>query len=404
MSPLHRVGSWAACYLLSSVYHGHTAAASTASPDTIAAIDYWQFPASSCPPPCADFGIDPATWPLYHDANAQIPNCKETYLFQTNLYNTVDEGQNIHYRACTGTAASSPAKRQLLAFNTSEPTEVTATINLASWTSFSADGPIASVSAAVHQLSQLQQSSATARKSKAFLARAGNVVAGMFVGVEITPSSIADITDAFLEHAISGLTSQQAAQVCDISSELSTATQIFGIVIDTTGNVAAVQSALASWNNATCVSGSESNSELKKVSLRLVPGDKLSIVPSSSTPVVERSLVERATCQYLEVESGDSCSSLASSCGISLSTFESYNSGVNCNDLQLNTYVCCTAGTPPNFEPQPYSNGTCYTYAVESGDYCYAIATAHNITTAIIEVCTTGGDDECAWLTKDTEL
>ncbi|KAL1966730.1 hypothetical protein VTN77DRAFT_3927 [Rasamsonia byssochlamydoides] len=56
-----------------------------------------------------------------------------------------------------------------------------------------------------------------------------------------------------------------------------------------------------------------------------------------------------------------------------------------CSDLQIGQYVCCSSGSLPDFAPQPYSNGTCYTYTVQSGDTCSAIAATYQMEVSVIE-------------------
>ncbi|OTA05019.1 hypothetical protein A9Z42_0056530 [Trichoderma parareesei] len=96
--------------------------------------------------------------------------------------------------------------------------------------------------------------------------------------------------------------------------------------------------------------------------------------------------VAAAVCSYILVQSGDSCASLATRCGITPANFTKYNpSSTLCSTLQPKQPVCCSAGTLPNLAPQPSANGTCATYTVKSGDYCDLIASNNYITTANIE-------------------
>lgn len=84
------------------------------------------------------------------------------------------------------------------------------------------------------------------------------------------------------------------------------------------------------------------------------------------------------TCQYIQAQAGDGCWSLAQRCGISQADLETYNPESDfCNTIQTNQYVCCSAGSLPDFSPKPYSNGTCYTYIVQENDFCSTIETAN---------------------------
>ncbi|KAK3938836.1 glycoside hydrolase superfamily [Diplogelasinospora grovesii] len=87
------------------------------------------------------------------------------------------------------------------------------------------------------------------------------------------------------------------------------------------------------------------------------------------------------TCTYIQAQAGDGCWALAQRCGITQDQLQQYNTAHNfCNTIQVGEYVCCSAGSLPDFSPKPYSNGTCYTYTAQPGDTCYAIATANRMT------------------------
>ncbi|KAI0190106.1 glycoside hydrolase family 18 protein [Astrocystis sublimbata] len=92
------------------------------------------------------------------------------------------------------------------------------------------------------------------------------------------------------------------------------------------------------------------------------------------------------TCKTKSVISGDSCSSLASKCGLKPADFTKLHSASKfCSSLQVGQRVCCTHGKLPNIKPKPGSDGSCAAYTVKSGDGCSAIAVSHGITQANIE-------------------
>lgn len=360
-------------------------------------IDYWQ--RSRCPQFCSIVGTNPASWSYYNDQYS-LSICNSTTIFQLNLYNPVgDPSTHLLYRACTASTStpntvtstsSTKERRQFLSFNTTSPTEIQAPINIASWGTSTSSSEASSISSAVNQLSDYLEQNPTI--SNSLFSRSGNVVVGMYVGVQIDPSNIASLTQKFLDHVGSGPIQRQAAQVCQKSNSTAQ-TQTFGVIFDTTGDLAAVQLAVQSWDNASCVTGSTSNDLLEVVPINLIPGTKIPIGPVgvNNGVSVRSELVERATCTYLQVQSGNTCSTLATSCGITLAQFETYLGGAaECSDLQIGQYVCCSAGTLPNFAPQPYSNGTCYTYTIKSGDTCGAIATTYQMQVTVIEVSSKG--------------
>jgi chitinase len=84
------------------------------------------------------------------------------------------------------------------------------------------------------------------------------------------------------------------------------------------------------------------------------------------------------TCTYEKAQANDGCWALAQRCGITQDQLVQYNTAPNfCNTIQVGQAVCCSAGSPPDFSPQPYSNGTCFTYTAQLNDTCDSIATAY---------------------------
>lgn len=87
-----------------------------------------------------------------------------------------------------------------------------------------------------------------------------------------------------------------------------------------------------------------------------------------------------STCNYIQAQANDGCYNLAQRCGISQSDLVKYNPESDfCNNILLNEYVCCSAGSLPDFSPKPYSNGTCYTYTIQPNDLCSTIETANKM-------------------------
>lgn len=88
-----------------------------------------------------------------------------------------------------------------------------------------------------------------------------------------------------------------------------------------------------------------------------------------------------STCQsFLQVQPGDGCWSLAQRCGVSQQDLTRFNPNANfCNTLIPEQYVCCSEGTLPDFSPKPNSNGDCFAYTVQAGDYCASIGAGHKM-------------------------
>jgi chitinase len=102
--------------------------------------------------------------------------------------------------------------------------------------------------------------------------------------------------------------------------------------------------------------------------------------------IVLSKMLAAAVCIYILVNSGDSCASLATRCGLTASNFTKYNpSSTFCSNLTIGEPVCCSSGSLPNLTPQKNPDGTCASYTVKSGDYCASIAQNHYITVDNIE-------------------
>jgi hypothetical protein len=113
------------------------------------------------------------------------------------------------------------------------------------------------------------------------------------------------------------------------------------------------------------------------------------------------------TCSYILVQSGDSCGSLASRCGITPAQFTQYNPGSTfCSTLMPQQPVCCSEGAVPDLRPKQNADGTCFSYKVQAGEYCQLIASNHYITVADIETYNsqTWGWSGCAGLQRDANI
>ncbi|KAI1345812.1 glycoside hydrolase family 18 protein [Xylaria sp. FL0043] len=100
----------------------------------------------------------------------------------------------------------------------------------------------------------------------------------------------------------------------------------------------------------------------------LVP-DQLVCCSSGTLPDPIPAANADGTCKTKSVVSADSCSSLASKCGLKPADFTKLHPASNfCSTLQVGQPVCCTHGTLPDIKPKPGSGGSCATYTVKSGD------------------------------------
>ncbi|KAH8892262.1 killer toxin alpha/beta [Thozetella sp. PMI_491] len=183
--------------------------------------------------------------------------------------------------------------------------------------------------------------------------------------------------------------------VTQLCGENRTADYTFGIAIDTTGDLAAVQQSVKAWSDAVCVNGTQATSQLKDVSIvqspLALPDTTAANWTLTNGTISARSLEARADCRTVTVVSGDSCGSLASKCGITAAQFTQFNpSSTLCSTLQIGQRVCCSSGTLPDIRPKPNPDGSCSTYTVKSGDWCAAIAAAVGLQAADLDTFNAG--------------
>ncbi len=112
---------------------------------------------------------------------------------------------------------------------------------------------------------------------------------------------------------------------------------------------------------------------------KLKPGDYL-CCSAGDKPSMDPTANADGTCKYVQVQEGDTCSSIADQrCrGLSLDQLYRFNGGINaffflCNNLKLRSVVCCSPGTKPDLRPQKNADGSCAVYAVRQDDSCFAI-------------------------------
>jgi chitinase len=174
-------------------------------------------------------------------------------------------------------------------------------------------------------------------------------------------------------------------QTCD--SKVKTDTTLGLFAVDGFESLSDAQVAVGTWAKGACVDVSGTSEQADLEILTSAAGDT----------TVARSITSRfnpradGDCTFIEVVSGDRCGSLSSKCGISAADFYKYNPASDlCSTLQVGQKVCCSAGNLPTNKPNPYENGTCYTYTVVSGDTCFAIGKSFDITADFIESVNTG--------------
>ncbi|KAL4971353.1 glycoside hydrolase superfamily [Aspergillus desertorum] len=307
--------------------------------------------AQRCPISC-DSSI-PSQWTSYHDP-AYLSVCNETMLMYLAVYNPLEDPKTH-----STIFACSTAETRAFEFG---------------WTG-SADESAIDQTLAIGDAFQRYFNNSVNCDHNDLFAQAGRVAVGIHINSHLEHSSASAAATQQLTSIIksaNGVLNQTVLQVCDSGSEWT-----LGVSVNTQGDLTSLQKHMRTWNDGKCVDDVASK---KKINLSAI---------RNSTALEARALHtyhRRSTCSYVQVVSGDSCASLVQECGITTAEFTKYNPASDlCSTLAVGQYVCCSEGDLPDFSPKPYSNGTCYTYTVQSGDYCSALASSYSITVDDIE-------------------
>jgi len=331
-----------------------------------------------CPSPCPDTA-DHGGWALYRDVK-QLGSCNQTVLLEVNLsHGDESNALPVPVRACSAPSSAAPAKRQSFSFGPASSSE-TKDIHVVRWhgQGSSSGASLAAATSALANAVKVQKNGTPT----ILLVKSGDVIVGVYAGSEIENTGLASIIQQFAAREASHQAAQTAAQLCD---ETSLGTQIIGIFVDTTGQLDPVRSALSNWNDAACVRSGDETDTWAAVTIATVPGTSIPVGPAAGDSGSD-GLAKRATCTYTQAVANDGCWSLADRCHITQAQLISYNNDTNlCNNIKVNQYICCNAGSPPDFSPKPNADGSCKSYTVQSGDYCAAIAAANSITVTDIE-------------------
>ena len=340
-----------------------------------------------CPATCGDVGLISREWNLYPSVS-RLSWCNQTMLVNFNVNNNLNNPETtVRLRACTSDAGTSQvnsgtATRALADSsnslvqprysNTTVPANFTseylqnstAIVQVQTLTSGIGGGSLSyDLSLAASALQAQVVSSENIAGATISFAYSNGAVVGVYSGQKIKSESTQDLLQQLLQTLKSSTADTIILQVCQDTRNTDYTMGVIAIA-DSTGQVGlgTAQNALAAWNNRTCITadgGFESSTS------------NMTVSQTAQSPLIQsRALVTptkvqlepRSTCSATKVVSGDSCQSLAATCGITPAEFTIYNpSSTECSTLVPGEWVCCSAGTLPDFAPQPYANGTCYT-------------------------------------------
>jgi GH18 family chitinase len=286
-------------------------------------------------------------------------------------------------RACTASSETYFAKAAQAPASSEKFKSEEVSLELGWWDLPSSSSTVA-VKAAVEDARKALLASTNNKSTTAF-SYSGNSLVGLYAGHGVLHS---DAATTALQHFTQHLEAQETIgrvllQYCGVNSN-----KALGIVVDTSGDFQAVQRIMRDWNEAKCQTDFDGSKKLTNTALRL---ERPVAYSNSTTDHLARrhlhhgahhhhSIHRRATCEYLQIASGDTCTTLAGECGITLAKFKDFNSGLCDTPLAVGEYVCCTSGSLPDLTPKPEPDGTCASVVVEAGQWCSTIAAANGIT------------------------
>ncbi|KAJ5522164.1 glycoside hydrolase family 18 protein, partial [Penicillium freii] len=156
-------------------------------------------------------------------------------------------------------------------------------------------------------------------------------------------------------------------------NDVSNADWIIGVAIDTTGDLASIQSSVYLWSNGKCATIPGIYRTVQKV----IFVEELLCSTSTNTTAVPDKLSKRSDYKIITVSSRDSYTVLVTKCGILASDFTKYNTEKNlCSSLTPGLSDICL---------KPNSDGSYHSYKVQLGDICALIAAANRLTQAEID-------------------
>ncbi|KAB5513032.1 chitinase [Coniochaeta sp. 2T2.1] len=344
----------------------------------------------SCPDACIETGTNPANWTVVARFE-QLAACARPVLMDFSLDIAPTEPQFI--RTCD-TWGEYYYHTPPLAWTKASDEDTERVVPQLAWTGAESKKERSGrrAVAAVDEIrSHLQRAGLAWNRTILFSAFGGATV-GVYIGENMLNPSVANAMLPPLVDKIRtvGINAGKSAliQVC---GQNRTSDLTFGVIMTASSDVSAVQAAVKSWSNGTCVDISSygESSQLDSIPIRAKPLPTL--LPSNQTTnITARSslrghalthLAARANCYPTpQVEQGDSCGNMASRCGITPAEFTKYNPDPKmCSTLKPGQHVCCSAGTLPDFRPKQNSDGSCFVYETKGGDSCYNIAAANGL-------------------------
>ncbi|KAK3947971.1 hypothetical protein QBC32DRAFT_246732, partial [Pseudoneurospora amorphoporcata] len=368
----------------------------------------FRFPSSPayrevCPERCIVSGPNSGNWSVYPNFK-QIKKCTQTMFYDFNLYDQVDNPDtNSRIAACT---SFGPDFSLLPPNNSAARTAFIDPVNVEFKVGWQEEGFGLAASGLRSLIKQIRKyidhgHGATDRPFIVY-AQSGQATVGLYIGQGLQNQGLSESALSILQDnldTLNVLTPSLAMQLCGPGLDN---THTFGVMVTSNATFAPIQNAIKTWANATCLSfaGSKSFAGQAIFTTPLLPTNGTfglnSTSDSNSTAQVGghgpkyhralHALHARAECKSVQVESGDSCASLATKCGISGAAFTKLHPASDfCASLKPKQHVCCTIGDLPDFRPVPNIDGSCFSHKVKANDNCANLAAEYGLTNEDIE-------------------
>ncbi|KAJ5577072.1 Glycoside hydrolase superfamily [Penicillium sp. DV-2018c] len=314
---------------------------------------------SACPEGC-EVAADSSGWTMYSRVN-RLEVCNETMLLDFALHSKLSNPE-IQPRlfACTVN------DNERVGLTDSSSCGTTSDFDVSLDLVWSGEGGSANSDTAIMAVEAIRQylQDTNSCKTNIKFAYAQKTVAGIYVGSQIHPESIAD---DFLPKVVSYLKDTHVPRRVAFQHCTENIDRGFGVVIDMRGDLAGVQDIVKGWSTAACPSNWEHcREDWSEMTLQAFEQS------SQRHPKLSSSLVAQVegdkpkpeadgTCASYKTIPKDTCYEIAKSNQITVKDIESFNKDTwgwsGCGSLGFNQIICLSKGDPPM--PAEYSNAVC---------------------------------------------
>ncbi|KAK9855849.1 hypothetical protein MYU51_001467 [Penicillium brevicompactum] len=350
-----------------------------------------------CPERCIVTGPNPSNWPTYQDFN-QLSNCDRSMFYNFNLYDDVDD-KNSHHRifACTtyGNDWTEDSQAHMRIARPMTENKVNYEIG---WSSYS-DGTESEYRSLIKQMRDyIARGHVSFSKTAMLYAQVGGTSAGIYIGNSLQSKDISEVALESLiddSHDFDGHREDLTMQLCGPHFD---SQHVFGFMALSNGTFRNIQSAFESWSNAECLEFENSSnftatthftspmlSSIKSgnTTTSSIKASGSSLPTESPMPQMGNTLSSRGACRTQTVQSGDSCATMATKCGIHAADILHYNPAQGfCSKLTPGQQVCCSSGSLQRKREVLSSRGECQSQTIQAGDNCPALATKCGISSA----------------------